>query len=237
MAFCEGTGPVQTCVQGIPMVTGKLGARTSLARCSPCMAVLAIVALSHEARGQALSAGLDGGLTFSDPAIEFVDTATRRDNQQPTFASGIDVAGYYLFSRTAALGLAIAPSFYAAGPQPSVGINFLVGPRFLWRPAWFHLALDAGLVVSAFDDRCDSPDARPTTCEPTRPSEPAAIGFGVGLAPLFRVWRESGIELLLGPALRYQRASYRYTTGDDGFALQTVQAVFAARIFVDLLAE
>jgi hypothetical protein len=196
-----------------------------------------VLGTAQPALGQSVSLGVDGGVTFSDPDIEFVDAATAIDNPLPTVALGIDVAGFYMFSEQVALGVALAPAFYAAGPEPSLGINFLIGPRFVYRPAWFHLVVGGGFVVSAFDDRCDSdePD-RSNDCPLTRESAAAGLGFGLSAAPMFRLWTDDdGLDLLLGPEVRYQWARYDYEEGGGGFTLQNVQAVLSARVFVSLL--
>lgn len=198
-----------------------------------------LMSLFHRsARAQALSLGIDGGLTASDPPIEFVDPAETKENALPTIALGFDIAGYYLFTRELALGGTLDAAFYTAGPKPSAGINFLLGPRFVWRPAWFHLAVDGGLVVSAFDDRCAAERATiREVCPQTRRAERVGLGFGFGLAPLFRVWTNQAIDLLLGPAVRYHWAHYAYTQGGGSFALQNWQTVIALRLFADVHAR
>jgi len=189
----------------------------------------------RSARAQALSLGVDGGLTISDPPIEFVDPAATKENALPTVALGMDIAGYYLFTKELALGGTFAAAFYTAGPKPSAGINSMLGPRFVWRPAWFHLAMDGGVVVSAFDDRCAAERAViRAVCPQTRRAERIGFGFGFGLEPLFRVWTNEAIDVLLGPAVRYHWAHYSYTWGGGSFALQNWQTVIALRLFADV---
>ena len=197
--------------------------------------LLAFLMGTHgSARAQAVSMGVDGGVTLSDPPIEFVDPAATKENALPTIALGIDIAGYYLFAKEFALGGTLAPAFFAAGAKPSAGINFMLGSRFVWRPAWFHLAVDGGVVLSAFDDRCASEDANVRgDCPQTRQAEPVGFGFGFGVAPLFRVWSGEAIELLLGPAVRYHWAHYPYRQGEGSFDLQNWQTVVALRLFAD----
>ena len=194
-----------------------------------------LMSFHRSARAQALSLGVDGGITISDPPIEFVDPAVTKENALPTIALGFDVAGYYLFTRELALGGTFTAAFYTAGPKPSAGVNFMLGPRFVWRPAWFHLATDGGVVVSAFDDRCAAERATiRAVCPQTQRAERVGVGFGFGLAPLFRVWTNQAIDLLLGPAARYQWAHYSYTKVEGSFALQNWQTVIVLRLFADV---
>lgn len=216
-----------------PQCATPAAVRTVLA----LLALAATAALPATARGQvALSGGVDGGLTFPTAGIARIDPSVDRRDPFPTVALGVDVAGYYLLPKNVALGFVLAPSFFAAGPEPSTGINFALGPRFVWRPAPLHVALDAGLVVSAFDDQCDGVQGvLPEGCPRTRTSEGSAPGFGAAFAPLYRMWHLEKADVLFGPAMRYQVARYDYVDGGgDGYLLHAVQIVLAVRAFVDL---
>jgi hypothetical protein len=182
----------------------------------------------------ALSMGTDGGITLPDADIRFVDPATQRPNPTPTLALGIDVAGYYVPSDHVAVGFAFSPTLYGAGPEPSPGLDFALGPRFVWRGGRAHVAADAAFVVATFDDRCSFERSEVRFgCPPTRGHEPAGPGWGVGLAPLIRVatFAET-THLLVGPAFRYQVA--RFDGPDDDLVLRKLQAVVAVHVFVDL---
>ena len=199
--------------------------------------VLACWLVADRAAAQlALSAGPDVGLTSTNPHIGFVDRNTRWNNPVPSAALGIDIAWYWLPSPTTALGFAMTAAAYRAGPGPSGGLNFVLGPRFVWRPGPVHLALSAGYALSTYNGLCDGHASLPLPdCPRTRSSEPAAPGFGVGLASLVRVWSSPGeIDLLVGPSLRYQWAHYD-EEGTKGFAMPVFQAVLAVQIFVAII--
>ncbi len=183
----------------------------------------------------AFSAGVDAGISVADPRVQFIDPNVRFRNPRPTIGLGIDFAGYYLPTPSIALGFTMSPAFYGAGPEPSPGINFAVGPRLVWRSGRAHLAADVGLGLSAWNDRCrvelePGPFSRPD-CPPTRRDyEPAAIGYALGLAPLVRVNSGDFVDVLVGPAFRYQSARYEYSDG-GGLVLGIYQAVLAVRMF------
>lgn len=205
--------------------------------------LLAACAYGARAEAQlAISVGADGGITIADPHLRFVDPNTRRPNAKPTVALGLDIAGYWEPSSATALGFAISPTLYGAGPEPSPGLNFALGPRFVWRPGPVHLALDAELVLSSFNDRCrvtssaddgTHPQERPDCPPTTRDYEPAAVGFGLGVSPLVRVATLGGaFDVLVGPSFRYQSARYEYSDGGS-FVLGIAQAVLGVRMYGD----
>ena len=199
--------------------------------------VLASLLLARDASAQlAVSAGPDFGVTSSNPKIGFIDRNTRYNNPVPTPALGIDVAMYWLPSRTTALGFAMTAVLYRAGPGPSGGLDFVLGPRFTWRPGPVQLALSAGYALSTYNGLCDGHASYPLPdCPLTRRSEPAASGFGVGLASLVRVWSAPGeLDLLVGPSLRYLWAHYD-ETGTHGFAMPVFQAVVSVQVFITVL--
>jgi hypothetical protein len=190
----------------------------------------------------AISFGADGGITIADPHVRFVDPNTRWPNPKPTVALGLDVAAYWEPSSATSLGFAISPTLFGAGPEPSPGLNFALGPRFVWRPGPLHLALDAELALSSFNDRCRvaspeddrvHPQERPDCPPTTRDYEPAAVGFAFGVSPLVRVATLGGaFDVLVGPSFRYQSARYEYSDGGS-FVLGIAQAVLGVRMYGD----
>lgn len=75
--------------------------------------VVALVSFAYapSVRAQiALGFGTDAGISITDPRVEFVDPNAHARNAKPTLAVGIDVAGYYVLSRSIALGSAISPA-------------------------------------------------------------------------------------------------------------------------------
>ncbi len=207
-------------------------------------AALAVTASASSAHAQALSFGIDGGVTYADPDIAFVGPAA--DNETVNIALGMDIAGYETFGNEYAIGLALTPTFYAAGPKPSTGINFMLSPRFVYRPSWFHLAIGAGPVLSVFEDRCSTlPTADFTpNCPRTLKATGVALGVGANVRALFRVWKDGGLDVLIGPEARYQWANFGYEdtldgdggtiAGEGGYDMHVIQGVFALRAFVDL---
>lgn len=184
----------------------------------------------------AFSFGTDGGITLADPRVRFLDPKARQRNTIVGPGLGIDLAGYYVPSKSIAIGLAMTPSLLTAGPEPSPGINFAFGPRLVWRAGRLHLAADAGVVLSAWEDLCqvDDPEMR-RFCPLTHKSDPTATGFGFGLAPLVRVTKIEGVaDLLVGPAFRYQSARYGLTDAPGSFVLSDFQAVIGVHMYLDV---
>jgi len=184
----------------------------------------------------AFGAGLDVGLSAFNPHPAYADPSVRRNNTLPSVGLGIDVAGYYRPTPAIGVGFALVPTLYGGGPGGRGGLNFVLTPRFLWRPGPVHLAVDGGLLLSTFEDACSlGYPAHAPNCQPIRAAEPVAIGFGTSLSTLFAIYRMTGIEgeILLGPTFRFQYAHHDYQDHSGGFAAPLFQAVLGLHVFID----
>lgn len=184
----------------------------------------------------AVGLGYDGGVTFSDAPIEFVEQPRFRNSDNTSVALGVDIGFSWEFSQNYFVGLAIEGSLYQAGAEPSTGLDFLVGPKLTMKPlSWLFLDLNVGPAISSFDDFCAEGtvlSSGTADCDPTRPSEPAAVGLGASFSTLATVFRYEELHLLVGPTVRYRRAGYDYEDASDGFLLQYLQATIGVRMLI-----
>ncbi len=183
-----------------------------------------------------LALGTDGGITLADHDARLVDPGAKAVNARPTVALGIALGVYYLPHPTFAVGFKMDAVLYGAGQAPTPGLNFAIGPSLVWRPGPVQVVVDPSLVLAAYDDRCAEGStfsaASGVACAATRKAEPATIGFGGALSVLVPFYRNPlGIDLLVGPTVRYQRTHFDYDPGPGTLDLSLLQFTLGVHFF------